>query len=134
MHPKTWGMWSLMLKIMIFQQCDQLVNLIWRVDFLCVFVYFSVFVSATWEVLSSYIRNNPLRPTGYRCPANVIAYIFTIKLLHLLFLATIDQDKVMIYKKLKKKIKWCYKFLVTWPLILLIFIISKSLRKLVVLG
>ena len=43
---------------------------------------------------------NPLRPTGHRCPANVIAYIVTIKLVHLLFLGTIDQRKVKIYKKL----------------------------------
>ena len=43
---------------------------------------------------------NPFRPTGHWCPANVIAYIFTIKLLHLLFLGTIDQGKVNIYKKI----------------------------------
>ena len=45
---------------------------------------------------------NPLRPREQWCPANVIAYISTIKLLHLLFLGTIDQGKVKIYKKLKK--------------------------------
>ena len=39
---------------------------------------------------------------GHWCLANVITYIFTIKLLHLLFLGTIDQGKVKIYKKLKK--------------------------------
>ena len=44
---------------------------------------------------------NPLRPTWHWCPANVIAYIFTIKLLRLLFLDTIDQAKVKIYKNLK---------------------------------
>ena len=56
---------------------------------------------------------NSLRPTRHCRPANVIAYIFTIKLLHLLFLGTIDQGKVKVYKKLKKYIKWYYKLLVT---------------------
>ena len=37
---------------------------------------------------------------GRWCPADVITYILTIKLLHLLFLGTIDQGKVKIYKKL----------------------------------
>ena len=32
----------------------------------------------------------------------MITYTFTIKLLHLLFLGTIDQGKVKIYKRLKK--------------------------------
>ena len=44
---------------------------------------------------------NLVRPTGHWCPANVIAYIITIKLLHLLFLGTIDHRKMKIYKKLK---------------------------------
>ena len=44
----------------------------------------------------------PLRPRGHWCPPDVIAYIFTIKLLHLLFLDTIDQGKVKNYKNLKK--------------------------------
>ena len=43
---------------------------------------------------------NPLRPMGHRCPTNVITYIFIIKLLHLLFLGTIDQEKVKTCKKL----------------------------------
>ena len=70
-----------------------------------------------------YFQLIPSRPTGHWCPENVIAYIFTIKLLHLLFTGTIDQVKVTLYKKTLKNIKWCYKFLVTWLLILLIFII-----------
>ena len=39
---------------------------------------------------------------GHWCPANVTAYIFTIKLLHLLILGTIDQGKEKNYRKLKK--------------------------------
>ena len=54
------------------------------------------------NILEKILNLNPLRPTGHWCPANVIACIFTIKLLHFLFLGTIDQRKVKIYKKLKK--------------------------------
>ena len=48
---------------------------------------------------------NPLRPTGHWCPANVIAYTFTIKLRHLLFLGTADEGNVKIDKKKLKKYK-----------------------------
>ena len=43
-----------------------------------------------WLIILVGCKFNPLRPVWHVCPANVIAYIFTIKLLQLLLLGTID--------------------------------------------